>query len=308
MDATSLPRRRPARSQRAATRSATSPAAPQFFADSHPAGTAAPKMAPLRAPPRADQRASTSSARRGGPGRRAGAHAQGRAEQLLHDPQPDQVEPDDEPVLRRRQGPLQGRADRRRASPTTERGRAARRAAAVKVDYEELPAGLRRRGGAEARRAAGQRVPRPRTTSSTRATTAGACASATSRRASPRPTTSSRSATSPRRSSMRRPRRPAASSCPRRNGRLTCYSNTQALFFTLDNTALILDVPFQQAAARRRHGRRRLRRQGRRDRRADRAASPRCSPTGRSSSSTAARRRCRSPRRARPSASTSRTA
>jgi CO/xanthine dehydrogenase Mo-binding subunit len=33
---------------------------------------------------------------------------------------------------------------------------------------------------------------------------------------------------------------------PEANGRFTCYSNTQALFFTLDNTALILDVPFHK--------------------------------------------------------------
>ena len=33
---------------------------------------------------------------------------------------------------------------------------------------------------------------------------------------------------------------------PEANGRLTCYSNTQALFFTLDNAALILKVPFQK--------------------------------------------------------------
>jgi CO/xanthine dehydrogenase Mo-binding subunit len=33
---------------------------------------------------------------------------------------------------------------------------------------------------------------------------------------------------------------------PEANGRFTCYSNTQALFFTLDNTALILKEPFQK--------------------------------------------------------------
>jgi CO/xanthine dehydrogenase Mo-binding subunit len=33
---------------------------------------------------------------------------------------------------------------------------------------------------------------------------------------------------------------------PEANGRLTCYSNTQALFFTLDNAALILNTPFQK--------------------------------------------------------------
>ncbi len=33
---------------------------------------------------------------------------------------------------------------------------------------------------------------------------------------------------------------------PDPNGRYVCYSNTQALFFTLDNTALILSAPFQK--------------------------------------------------------------
>ena len=33
---------------------------------------------------------------------------------------------------------------------------------------------------------------------------------------------------------------------PEANGRFTCYSNTQALFFTLDNAALILNMPFQK--------------------------------------------------------------
>jgi CO/xanthine dehydrogenase Mo-binding subunit len=33
---------------------------------------------------------------------------------------------------------------------------------------------------------------------------------------------------------------------PEANGRFTCYSNTQAMYFTLDNTALILNLPFQK--------------------------------------------------------------
>ena len=33
---------------------------------------------------------------------------------------------------------------------------------------------------------------------------------------------------------------------PEADGRITVYTNTQALFFTLDNTALILEVPFQK--------------------------------------------------------------
>ena len=116
-------------------------------------------------------------------------------------------------------------------------------AAAVKVTYEDLRAGVRRRGGDQA--------PTPirssrtaRTTSSTRTTTAGGCASATSSRASPRPTTSSSSTTS------RAPIEQApteTTGCivePQHDGRLKITSDTQACFFTLDNTALILDVPF----------------------------------------------------------------
>ena len=95
---------------------------------------------------------------------------------------------------------------------------------------------------------------------------------------------------------------------PEGNGRFTCYSNTQALYFTLDNTALILQTPFHKlrlvggtvgggfggkvdvivepiailgAMLTKRPVKYRLH---------------------------AARRRCRSPRRAPPSASTSRTA
>jgi CO/xanthine dehydrogenase Mo-binding subunit len=33
---------------------------------------------------------------------------------------------------------------------------------------------------------------------------------------------------------------------PEASGRFTCYSNTQAMYFTLDNTALILNLPFQK--------------------------------------------------------------
>ncbi len=44
-------------------------------------------------------------------------------------------------------------------------------------------------------------------------------------------------------SSTLRPRRPAASRCPEANGRYTVYTNTQALYFSLDNTQIILQVP-----------------------------------------------------------------
>ena len=36
------------------------------------------------------------------------------------------------------------------------------------------------------------------------------------------------------------------SRCPRPNGRFTVYTNTQALYFSLDNTAIILQVPGNQ--------------------------------------------------------------
>ena len=57
---------------------------------------------------------------------------------------------------------------------------------------------------------------------------------------------------------------------PQAGGRLRIHSDTQAAFFTLDNTALILGVPFGKLQLDRRHGRRWLRRQGRRHGRADR--------------------------------------
>ena len=57
---------------------------------------------------------------------------------------------------------------------------------------------------------------------------------------------------------------------PDENGRYVCHSNTQALFFTLDNTGADPEHAVPEAAADRRHGRRRFWRQGRRDRRADR--------------------------------------
>ena len=50
---------------------------------------------------------------------------------------------------------------------------------------------------------------------------------------------------------------------PDTNGRYVVYTSTQALFFSLDTCAKILDVPVEQAAFHRRHGRGRVRRQGR---------------------------------------------
>ena len=101
---------------------------------------------------------------------------------------------------------------------------------------------------------------------------AAASATATSRPGSRRPTTSSRASTGPARSSTRRSRPPAASRSPRPNGRFTVYTNTQAIYFSLDNTSIILQVPGQPAAVHRRHGGRRVRRQGGRHRGAARDA------------------------------------
>ncbi len=71
-----------------------------------------------------------------------------------------QVGPEDEQVLAERQGALEGRGGGGRARRQRAR-RPARRPPSVKIDYEVLPAVLRHRGGAEARRAAGQRISRP---------------------------------------------------------------------------------------------------------------------------------------------------
>ena len=94
---------------------------------------------------------------------------------------------------------------------------------------------------------------------------------------------------------------------PDANGRYTCYSNTQALFFTLDNTALILNVAFQKlrligGTVGGGFG-------GKVDVIVEPLAFLAAMLTNRPVQYvSAARRRCRSPRRAAPSASTSRTA
>ncbi len=141
-------------------------------------------------------------------------HRQGRAAQCLHDPDPDPDRAGGRAGARRRQGALEGRGDRRGAG----RDRA-RRAGGGRQGQGRLrgaAGGLRHRGGAEARRAAGQRISRHRTTiiydsgqlpqGALRRRREGL------RRGRPHPRAD---ATSPRRSSMRRPRPPAASSCPR---------------------------------------------------------------------------------------------
>ena len=192
-------------------------------------------------------------------------------------------------------------------SPTAERA-AARGRRQGQGRLRGPAGGLRRRGGAEARRAAGQRVSRPELLHLRRATIAARSASATSRRASPRPTTSSRRRYQ---SSPIEHAPTETTGCivvPEGNGRFTCYTNTQAMFFTLDNTALILQTCRSTSCAWS-AARSAAASAARSTSSSSRSpSSPRSSPAGRSSSSTAARRRCRSPRRARPSASTSRTA
>ena len=70
-----------------------------------------------------------------------------------------------------------------------------------------------------------------------------ASATATWRRASRRPTTSSRASTAPAPSSRRPLETTGCIAVPEANGRFTVYTNTQALYFSLDNTSIILQVP-----------------------------------------------------------------
>ena len=74
-------------------------------------------------------------------GRRPGPHATGRAEQLLHDPEPDRGRAGRRAGAGRRQGALQGRADRAPSSPRRRRRRA-RRPPRSGSNYEDLPAVL----------------------------------------------------------------------------------------------------------------------------------------------------------------------
>ena len=217
-----------------------------------------------------------------------------------------QVEPDDEPCLA--VDKVRYKGEQIVAILAETRGGRARSGGQSEGRIRGAAGGLRRRGGAEAGRAAGQRVPRPELLQLRGPSLPARPPWRRREGLRRRPTTSSRSATSPRRSSMRRPRRRAASSCPTQNGRYTCYSNTQALFFTLDNTGADPQRAVPEAPPDRRHGRRRLRRQGRRDRRADRVPRRDADQPAGQIRLSAARRRCRFPRRARPSASTSRTA
>ena len=87
---------------------------------------------------------------------------------------------------------------------------------------------------------------------------------------------------------------------PEPDGRFTVYTNTQALFFTLDNTRPDPAGSLQQAALGRRHGGWRLRRQGGRHRRADRDPGGDEDRAAGEVQVHAARRRCASRRRAAP--------
>ena len=67
-----------------------------------------------------------------------------------------------------------------------------------------------------------------------------------STRLSPRPTTSSSTATNSAPIEHAPTEPTGCIAKPEGNGRVTVYSNTQALYFTLDNMALILGVPFNK--------------------------------------------------------------
>ena len=74
------------------------------------------------------------------------------------------------------------------------------------------------------------------------------------------------------RSSTRRLETTGCVAKPEADGRITVYTNTQALYFIAGQHRADPAGPVQQAALRGRHGGRRVRRQGGRDRRADRHA------------------------------------
>ena len=179
-----------------------------------------------------------------------------------------QVGPEDEPVLAVDKVRWKGEPI---VAVLADSERAAREAAAkVKVDYEVLPAVFDieealKPGAPLVNEYHGQNYFKYEA-----AIMPQGALSAMSRRLRRRPTTSSRRRYQ---SSPIEHAPTETTGCivvPDGNGRFTCYTNTQAMFFTLDNTSLILQCAVPQAAPGRRHGRRRLRRQGRRHRRADR--------------------------------------
>ena len=153
------------------------------------------------------------------------------------------VEPEEEFVLAGGSRPLQGRADRGHRRRV--RGGGPRRGRAGEAGPRGAARRLRRGGGPQAGRA--RSSPTGATTRScTRATRAGGSASATWRRPSRAPTTSSRASTTPSPSSTRPPRRPAASRCRRRTAGSPSTPTRRPLYFSLDNTSIILQVPGNQ--------------------------------------------------------------
>ena len=217
-----------------------------------------------------------------------------------------QVGQDDEPVLAADKVRYKGEPV---VAVVADSERAANEAVAkVQGRLRGAAGGLRRRGGAEARRAARQRDLSEELLHLYDGHDRRSCASATSTR---RFATADHVLEERYQSSPIEHAPTETTGCivvPEANGRYVCYSNTQALFFTLDNSAMILDMPFHKlhfiggtvggGFGGKVDRRRRADRDPRRD--ADR-------PAGQLRLS-AARRRCRSPRRAAPSASTSRTA
>ena len=171
-----LPRRRQARPA-PRTRSGHVTGRTQFFEDINPAGLLHLKMhrSERHHAKLVDVDVSAALRRHG---RREGPHAQGRAEQLVHDPQADQRR------LRRRaragrgQGALPGRADRRRRRHVRARRARGRRRRQGHLRGPRAGASTSRRRSRPTRPCSSRTA---RTTSSTRTTTAGGSASATSR-------------------------------------------------------------------------------------------------------------------------------
>ena len=235
-----LRRHRHARSS-APTRAATSPAAPSSSRTCSPAEHAAPQDGALR---RATTRCSSDV------DVAPALAVPGVVRVLTHEDVPDNwytilrligVEPNDEPVLPEDRVLYKGEPIGAVLADDASRPRS-KGAAAVAGRLRGPARGVRRRGGARRRRAAikphgtnyfvyeGHHCRRIRF--------------GDVEQASRRPTTSSSGATSPRRSSTRRPRRPAASSSRRATAGCRSTPTRRRCFFTLDNTALILDVPF----------------------------------------------------------------
>ena len=155
-----------------------------------------------------------------------------------------QVEPDDEPVLAVDKVRYKGEpvvavvAEVRRCPRCGRRGQGGLRGTA---------GGVRRRGGAEAGRAARQRVPRPQLLHLRGPPLPAHPLRRRRQGLSPAPTIvfeEQRYQSSPIEHAP-----VETTGCivvPEANGRFTCYTNTQAMYFTLDNAGLILDMPFQK--------------------------------------------------------------